>query len=169
MVTLDVRFNYERYWRLAVDHFFDGLPPDEPVWTAEDYATDADNEWDDPTVVEAQAFTGWFYDYFSARHRWEGIDGANGRSISMVNVDFANAGLCRAPHSWGNSTGDWSSGWSSRHTASAVGPTRPAAPACGDDKSAWAVCAGNRKFLVSSRKKHFVAPPARSRFTSHVL
>ncbi len=94
VVTLDVRFNYERYRRLIVDHFFDGLPPDEPVWTAEDYATDADNEWDDPTVVEAQAFTGWFYDYFSARHGWEGIDGANGRTISMVNVDFS------ARHGW---------------------------------------------------------------------
>ena len=91
VVTLDVRFNFERYVRLRVDHLIEMLPPGEPIWTADDYATDADNEWDDPTVVEAQAFTGWFYDYFSARHGWEGIDGANGRIISLVNLGFANA------------------------------------------------------------------------------
>ena len=91
VVTLDVRFNFERYLRLRVDHLIEMLPPGEPIWTADDYATDADNEWDDPTVVEAQAFTGWFYDYFSARHGWEGIDGANGRIISLVNLGFANA------------------------------------------------------------------------------
>ena len=91
VVTLDVRFNVQRYVRLLADHLIDGLPPGEPVWTADDYATDADNEWDDPTVVEAQAYTGWTYDYFSARHGWEGIDGANGRIISLVNLGFANA------------------------------------------------------------------------------
>lgn len=91
VVTLDVRFNVQRYARLIADHLIDGLPPGEPVWTADDYATDADNEWDDPTVVEAQAYTGWTYDYFSARHGWEGIDGANGRIISLVNLGFANA------------------------------------------------------------------------------
>ena len=91
VVTLDVRFNFERYLRLLVDHLIDNLPPGEPVWTAGDYATDADNEWDDPTVVEAHAYTGWTYDYFSARHGWEGIDGANGRTISMVNLGLANA------------------------------------------------------------------------------
>ena len=91
LVTLDIRFNFRRAQRLFFDHVIDGLPPGEPVWTADDYATDADNEWNDPTVVEAQAFTGWFYDYFSARHGWEGIDGANGRVISLVNLGFAGA------------------------------------------------------------------------------
>ena len=91
IVTLDVRFNVQRYARLIFDHVIEGLPPGEPVWTADDYATDADNEWDDPTVVEAHAYTGWFYDYFAARHGWEGIDGANGRTISVVNLGFANA------------------------------------------------------------------------------
>ena len=91
VVTLDVRFNFQRYFRLLADHLIENLPPGEPVWTADDYATDADNEWDDPTVVEAHAYTGWTYDYFSARHGWEGIDGGNGRTISMVNLEWANA------------------------------------------------------------------------------
>ena len=97
VVTLDVRFNFERYLRLLADHLIDNLPPGEPVWTAEDYATDADNEWDDPTVVEAHAYTGWTYDYFSARHGWEGIDGANGRTITMVNLEGANAFFASPP------------------------------------------------------------------------
>ena len=97
VVTLDVRFNFERYLRLLADHLIDNLPPGEPVWTADDYATDADNEWDDPTVVEAHAYTGWTYDYFSARHGWEGIDGANGRTITMVNLEGANAFFASPP------------------------------------------------------------------------
>ena len=97
LITLDVRFNYQRYLRLLFDHLIDNLPPGEPIWTADDYATDADNEWDDPTVVEAQAYTGWFYDYFSARHGWEGIDGANGRVITMVNLSFGNAFFAQPP------------------------------------------------------------------------
>ena len=97
VVTLDVRFNFQRYRRLVADHLINNLPPGEPVWTAEDYAADADNEWDDPTVVEAHAYTGWTYDYFSARHGWEGIDGANGRTITMVNLEEANAFFASPP------------------------------------------------------------------------
>ena len=97
VVTLDVRFNVQRYRRLFANHLIEGLPPGEAVWTADDYATDADNEWDDPTVVEAHAYTGWTYDYFSARHGWEGIDGANGRTISMVNLGLANAFFASPP------------------------------------------------------------------------
>ena len=97
LVTLDVRFNAQRFQRLLVDHLIENLPPGEPIWTADDYATDADNEWDDPTVVEAQAHTGWTYDYFSAQHGWEGIDGANGRTITMVNLQGANAAFAPPP------------------------------------------------------------------------
>ena len=97
VVTLDLRFNFLRYFRLLVDHLIDNMPPGEPIWTADDYATDADNDWDDPAVVDAHAYTGWTYDYFSARHGWEGIDGANGRTISMVNMDVANAFFAPPP------------------------------------------------------------------------
>ena len=97
VVTLDLRFNFLRYFRLLVDHLIDNMPPGEPIWTADDYATDADNDWDDPAVVDAHAYTGWTYDYFSARHGWEGIDGANGRTISMVNMAVANAFFAPPP------------------------------------------------------------------------
>jgi Zn-dependent metalloprotease len=91
IVTLDTRFNFQRYNRLVIEHFLSLMPEGEPVWTADDYATDADNDWDDPAVVDAHAYTGWTYDYLSARHGWEGIDGENGRSITMVNLGLANA------------------------------------------------------------------------------
>ena len=97
LVTLDVRFNFQRFRRLVVDHLISNLPPGEPVWTADDYATDADNDWDDPAVVGAHAYTGWTYDYFSARHGWEGIDGANGRAITLVNLGDANAAFAHPP------------------------------------------------------------------------
>ena len=97
LVTLDVRFNFQRFQRLIVDHLIENLPPGEPVWTADDYGTDADNEWDDPTVVDAHAYTGWTYDYFSARHGWEGIDGANGRTITIVNLQGTNAAFAQPP------------------------------------------------------------------------
>ena len=97
LVTLDLRFNFQRYNRLLADHLLDDMPPGEPIWTADDYATDADNDWDDPAVVDAHAYTGWTYDYFSARHGWEGIDGENGRTISMVNMDVANAFFASPP------------------------------------------------------------------------
>ncbi len=97
IVTLDVRFNFQRYWRLLTEHFLSFMPPGEPVWTADDYATDADNDWDDPTVVDAHAYTGWTYDYFSARHGWEGIDGGNGRTVTLVNLEVANAFFASPP------------------------------------------------------------------------
>ena len=97
LVTLDLRFNAERFSRLFSDYFVEELPPGEAVWTADDYATDADNDWDDPAVVDAHAYTGWTYDYFAARHGWEGIDGENGRTISMVNMHITNAFFAYPP------------------------------------------------------------------------
>ena len=97
IVTLDLRFNALRFRRLLIDHFIEDLPEGEPVWTADDYAVDADNDWDDPTVVDTHSYTAWTYDYFSARHGWEGIDGENGRTISMVNMAPANAFFASPP------------------------------------------------------------------------
>ncbi len=91
LVTLDIRFNFRRFQRLVFEHLISFMPPGDPIWTADDYATDKDNHWNDPAVVGAHAYTGWTYDYFAARHGWEGIDGANGRTITMVNLDVANA------------------------------------------------------------------------------
>ena len=88
IVTLDARFNLFRLDRLITGHFADELPAGAGVWTANDVATDADNDWDDPTVVEAHAYTGWTYDYLYARHGRQGLDGANGRILSIVNVEL---------------------------------------------------------------------------------
>ena len=91
LITLDTQFNFLRAIRLIFGHFFNMMLPGEPLWTSDDIAVDADNDWDDPAVVGAHVYSGWTYDYFSARHGWEGIDGANGRTISMVNIDEDNA------------------------------------------------------------------------------
>ena len=90
IVTLDTRFNFLRAQRLILG-FLTQFLTDEPVWTPDDIAVDADNDWDDPAVVGAHVYSGWTYDYFSARHGWEGIDGANGRMMILVNIDEENA------------------------------------------------------------------------------
>ncbi len=96
LVTLDARFNLLRAFRLIFGYLFQ-LPPGEPVWTSDDIAVDADNDWDDPAVVGAHVYSGWTYDYFFGRHGWEGIDGANGRTITMVNIDADNAFFAPPP------------------------------------------------------------------------
>ena len=96
LVTLDARFNLLRSFRLILG-YLSQLPPGEPVWTSDDIAVDADNDWDDPAVVGAHVYSGWTYDYFFGRHGWEGIDGANGRTITMVNIDGDNAFFAPPP------------------------------------------------------------------------
>ena len=97
IATLDARFNLLRYDRLIFDHQQEAMPFRQQIWTADDIAFDADNDWDDPAVVEAHVHTGWTYDYFSAQFGWEGVDGANGRIVSIVNADFPNAEAWRPP------------------------------------------------------------------------
>jgi len=91
IVTLDARGDEDRVDHLIDDHFLQGLPEGSPIWTADDIASDPDNDWDDAAVVEAHAHSGWVYDYFSQRHDWEGIDGENGRILSIVNLEANNA------------------------------------------------------------------------------
>ncbi len=93
IVTLDAKFNRWRIGRLISEHFEKELAPGVPVWNANDVAADADNEWDDPAVVETHAHTGWTYDYLDAQHGWQGLDGADGRIFSIVNLepDLPNA------------------------------------------------------------------------------
>ncbi len=97
IVTLDARFNLLRASRLLFGHLFNQMSPGEPLWTMADVSADADNEWDDPAVVGAHVYSGWTYDYFFGRHGWEGIDGANGRTITMVNIDENNAFFAPPP------------------------------------------------------------------------
>ena len=98
LVTLDVRFNILRSWELIVDHFVYNMRPGEGIWTRDDVAVDSDNNWGgNPAVVGAHSYTGWGYDYFFERHGWEGIDGANGRTFTMVNDARFEAAVALPP------------------------------------------------------------------------
>ena len=88
IVTLDLRYDEVRADRLIGTPEMKGVP-----WRPSDVASDADNEWDDPAVVDGHVYMGFTYDYLVARHGWNGIDGRNGRILTMVNIgrDVANA------------------------------------------------------------------------------
>ena len=96
-VTLEAR-DVTRFNHLLAEHMQDGLPRGEPFWTADDIAADADNEWDDPEVVDVHAHTGWVYDYLFERHRWDGLDGENGRILSIVSPGFPTAFFIPPPY-----------------------------------------------------------------------
>ena len=87
IVTLDMKFDENRLRSLAGPG-----PPGVPRWSAGDVAADTDNVWqDNPAAVDGHVHTGWTYDYFAQRHGWHGVDGQDGRIVSLVNNDFANA------------------------------------------------------------------------------
>ncbi len=98
IVTLDAGSDKARHDRLLQEHMREGLPAGEPFWTADDVAADADNEWDDPAVVDVHAHTGWTFDYLLQRHGWEGLDGDNGRILSIVNPGFPAAAFYLPPY-----------------------------------------------------------------------
>ena len=50
----------------------------------EKVAWDRDDDWDDPTVVDAHSHAGWAYDYFYRRHAWKGLDGAGRQPIAVL-------------------------------------------------------------------------------------
>ena len=89
IVTLDLRHADAR-----VDRLLEGRR-----WVARDVAWDADNDWRDPAVVDAHAYGGFTYDYLLAQHGWRGMNGRDGRILSMVNIgrDVANAFFARPP------------------------------------------------------------------------
>ena len=90
-VTLDMRHDQERADFLI----------EEPagVWMPSDVAGDPDNDWTDTAVVDAHAYAGFTYDYLALEQGWNGVDGENGRLMSMVNIglDFHNAFWIRPP------------------------------------------------------------------------
>ena len=87
IVTLDMKYRQSREESLT-----DAGPPGVRRWSDSDLAVDPDNVWEDnPAAVDAHAHTGWTYDYFAQRHNWYGVDGDNGRILSLVNNDFVNA------------------------------------------------------------------------------
>ena len=80
IVTLDMKSNSSRLESLRQEG-----PPGVRRWLDSDLAADADNVWDDnPGVVDAHVHAGWTYDYFAQRHNWRGMDGNDGRIISLV-------------------------------------------------------------------------------------
>ena len=90
-VTLDMRHDEDR-----VDELIDA---GWRTWTADDVASDEDNDWDDRAVVDAHAYAGFTYDYLALRQGWDGMDGRNGRVMSMVNIgrEVANAFFAPPP------------------------------------------------------------------------
>ncbi len=78
IVTLDLRHNLGRLDVL--------LDPRGPEWVPSDVASDADNTWDDPAVVDVHTHVGFTYDYLAARHDWDGADGHDGRIMAMANI-----------------------------------------------------------------------------------
>ena len=61
------------------------------VWTggalfASDIATDADNNWTDPAVVDAHVHVGWAYDYFFKRLGRRGLDNRDRPVIILTNA-----------------------------------------------------------------------------------
>ena len=84
IVTLDLQDDEAR-----LDLLLDSRGPE---WAPSDVASDSDNDWDDPAVVDVHAYTGFTYDYLATRHEWNGVDGDDGRIMTMVNIgDLANA------------------------------------------------------------------------------
>ena len=91
IVTLDMRYDAER------EAFLNTNPA--AFWEPGDVASDDDDAWGDRAVVDAHVHAGFTYDYFATRHGWNGMDGRNGRMISMVNIGrgFANAFFAPPP------------------------------------------------------------------------
>ena len=87
IVTLDAEGDPTRLF----DVFFPG-----PAWQSI-VASDDDNEWTSPGVVDAHANLGFTYDYLFRNQDWHGMDGQDTRIISIVNLEFFNAFYLSAP------------------------------------------------------------------------
>ena len=93
IVTLDLRYDEYREFSL-LSH--------ESTWTANDVASSSTNTWSDFAVVDAHAYTGFTYDYLFRAHGQRGVDGRDGRVLSMVNLGseifgYNNAFFLRPP------------------------------------------------------------------------
>ena len=90
-LTLDVGHDDQRLEQLL------SAVPGGPRWVAGDVASDADNTWEDPAVVDAHVHAGWTYDYFAQAHGYAGIDGNNGRVVGLVNNAVPASFFIRPP------------------------------------------------------------------------
>ena len=89
IVTLDLRHNEARRESL--------VDPRGESWAPSDVASDTDNAWDDAAVVDGHVYAGSTFDYLVAQQGWNGMDGQNGRIMSMVNTGQDNAFFFRPP------------------------------------------------------------------------
>ena len=74
VLTLDTRGSEQALDRLLSGQSF-----------ASDTATDTDNTWTDPGVVDTHVHMGWTFDYFFKRHAWSGLDARSGPIAGIVN------------------------------------------------------------------------------------
>ena len=81
ILTLDMRDDEQR----LKDLVFDTGRPGVPRWVQSDVASDTDNSWSDSGVVDGHVHMGWTYDYFAQQQSYEGLDGANGRVLGLIN------------------------------------------------------------------------------------
>lgn len=82
IVTLDMHEIPSKFWYL--------LDP-ATSWEPEDVAFDLDNDWGVPSIVDVHAYTGLTYDYLLQRQQWRGMDGKNGRIMTIANFLWGNA------------------------------------------------------------------------------
>jgi bacillolysin len=75
--TYDMRFDFNRAYNVINYNF--PLSPS-------DYATDSDNDWTDPAVVDAHVHTAWTYDYFFKRFGRRGFDDHDHPLVGMTNA-----------------------------------------------------------------------------------
>ena len=90
-LTLDVRRDARR-----LEHLL-GATRGAARWGDGDVASDADNTWDDPAVVDAHVHAGWTYDYFALALDHAGVDGRNGRVVGLVNNAVPTSFFLRPP------------------------------------------------------------------------
>ena len=76
--TYDLENDENRFLNILIA-MIDGAPP--PLAAL---AADADNVWEDDTVVDVHPGAGWAYDYLATRLGWAGIDGRDGDITSFV-------------------------------------------------------------------------------------
>ena len=76
--TFDLAYDEDRFLATLLA-LFNGAP--RPL---QDLATDADNVWDDGTVVDVHSGIGWSYDYLATQLGWNGIDGRDGAITAFV-------------------------------------------------------------------------------------
>ena len=82
LVTFDMKGNLTRTL-----NFLNGVTS----LTTSDIASDSDNTWSDPAIVDAHAYAGYVYDYYFKRFGRRGLDGSNSRILAIVHPVDRNA------------------------------------------------------------------------------